>query len=560
VKSLITLLIVFLISSICFSQQQNAAAFSIEITQVNNATPPYLQSFVTASQNGQWLLIGGRTNGLHGFPGTAFDPPSFPAKYQNRYISVYDPVTDSLWIRSVYKDLPLSIADQLSSTNAESFQNGNTLYIVGGYGKDSLLSLSNKDSLVTFNKLTAINISKVINAVKTNSSIAPFIRQYADSRMEVTGGALKMIGADFYLVGGQLFSGQYITPSTAIQKYTNQIRKFDIADDGVNLSITNYSASTDTLNLHRRDLNVAPIISSQSGEEGLAVYGGVFKNDVTTWNNPLYISSKGFSMDSHFEQRFSQYTCPVISLYDSVSNKMSSLLMGGLSLYRFDKTLNKAVIDSCDLGEGLVPCIPYITDISVISKFADGSTRDSVLSVTYPGGLLIGTNAEIFLDKNLPVYDNGVIKYDNLKTRTFIGYIYGGIESPASNPGDLQTTSASNKIFKIYLTPGNITGVTASKSYLPGKFQLYQNYPNPFNPTTIIQYTIPATTRSGGSRISTLKVYDILGREVATLVNEEKSSGTYEVKFDGSKLGSGVYFYRMQAGGFDETKKLILIK
>ena len=147
-----------------------------------------------------------------------------------------------------------------------------------------------------------------------------------------------------------------------------------------------------------------------------------------------------------------------------------------------------------------------------------------------------------------------------MKTRTFIGYIYGGIESPASNPGELQTTSASNKIFKIYLTPGNITGVAASNSYLPEKFQLYQNYPNPFNPTTIIQYTIPATTRSGGSRISTLKVYDILGREVATLVNEEKSSGTYEVKFDGSKLGSGVYFYRMQAGGFDETKKLILIK
>ncbi len=89
---------------------------------------------------------------------------------------------------------------------------------------------------------------------------------------------------------------------------------------------------------------------------------------------------------------------------------------------------------------------------------------------------------------------------------------------------------------------------------LPSAFSLMQNYPNPFNPNTTIKFSIPH------SQFVTLKVYDILGREVATLVNEEKLHGNYEVKFDGSALPSGTYFYRLQAGIFSQTKKLLLLK
>ena len=92
-------------------------------------------------------------------------------------------------------------------------------------------------------------------------------------------------------------------------------------------------------------------------------------------------------------------------------------------------------------------------------------------------------------------------------------------------------------------------------------FSLAQNYPNPFNPSTKIEYSIPH------SSLVTLKVYDILGREVATLVNAEKQAGVYKVNFDGNGLSSGVYFYRIEAtpvggqsGNFVETKKLVLIK
>lgn len=89
---------------------------------------------------------------------------------------------------------------------------------------------------------------------------------------------------------------------------------------------------------------------------------------------------------------------------------------------------------------------------------------------------------------------------------------------------------------------------------IPNSFSLSQNYPNPFNPTTTIKYFIPQTS------IVNISIYDILGREVTKLVNEEKLPGNYEVNFSGSNLSSGVYLYRMQAGSFSQTKKLILIK
>jgi outer membrane protein assembly factor BamB len=99
------------------------------------------------------------------------------------------------------------------------------------------------------------------------------------------------------------------------------------------------------------------------------------------------------------------------------------------------------------------------------------------------------------------------------------------------------------------------TGVSAKPVPIPKSFSLSQNYPNPFNPTTVIRFDVP------GSSQVVLKVYSLFGQEVATLVNERKSAGSYEISFDaGSRLASGLYFYRMQAGNFTETKKLLLIK
>jgi CubicO group peptidase (beta-lactamase class C family) len=104
-----------------------------------------------------------------------------------------------------------------------------------------------------------------------------------------------------------------------------------------------------------------------------------------------------------------------------------------------------------------------------------------------------------------------------------------------------------------------ITGVE-DEIVMPSAFKLEQNYPNPFNPTTKITFAIPLLGGDERGGLVTLKVYDVLGNEVTTLVNENKPAGSYEVEFDASKLSSGVYFYQLKAGGFLETKKMLLLR
>ncbi|MBI4536177.1 MAG: T9SS type A sorting domain-containing protein [Ignavibacteriae bacterium] len=102
---------------------------------------------------------------------------------------------------------------------------------------------------------------------------------------------------------------------------------------------------------------------------------------------------------------------------------------------------------------------------------------------------------------------------------------------------------------------GTVTGVRIDRDPdVPASYSLAQNYPNPFNPSTSIEYTLPA------SETVTLKIYNLLGQEVKTLVNESQAPGRYTVRFDASSLSSGVYFYRLQAGQFSELKKMLLVK
>ena len=98
------------------------------------------------------------------------------------------------------------------------------------------------------------------------------------------------------------------------------------------------------------------------------------------------------------------------------------------------------------------------------------------------------------------------------------------------------------------------TLVGESKVNLPLHFSLGQNYPNPFNPSTTIRYSVPTAGKV------LIRVYNILGQDVATLVNTQQSAGTYNVIFDASRLASGMYFYRISSGNFVQVKKMLLLK
>jgi hypothetical protein len=99
-----------------------------------------------------------------------------------------------------------------------------------------------------------------------------------------------------------------------------------------------------------------------------------------------------------------------------------------------------------------------------------------------------------------------------------------------------------------------LVGTNNNQNNVPSAYNLSQNYPNPFNPVTKISYTLP---KAGNVK---LVVFDVLGREITTLVNDVKTAGTHVVSFDASSLSSGVYFYRINAGDFTSTKKMMLVK
>ncbi|HEX2786967.1 MAG TPA: T9SS type A sorting domain-containing protein [Ignavibacteria bacterium] len=547
--------------------QQLAVPFRVEVEQVSQLNAPTLQSYVYAQQNGKWLLMAGRTNGLHNFP-SPVNNSAFPTVFANKMMYVYDPVTDTRWSKNIYTDLPLGVADQLRATNLQYLVLGNMLYVVGGYGKDSALSSPGRDSMVTFPRLTAINISGAINAVINGTSIAPFVRSIIDTNMAVTGGKLRRLDNTFLLCVGQKFTGLYGFSGSGVQngvqKYTDEIRTFNIVDDGVNLSIANLSHITNPAILHRRDLNVVDVINNTTRLPELRLYGGVFTNDVSTWNNPVNVSLTSATQDNSFSQRFSHYDCANLGVYDSVYNRMSTVLFGGISLWTLDTLTNTPYIDTAGCGG---PCIPFINLISVITKYSNNSYKDSLLPIRFPQNKTLGSEMNFIIDTALPTYNNRVIKVNQLSNRTFVGYLYGGIDASAttsensfmhqmydkSKRGRGAGSTATSIIYKVYLTP-NVVSVQNISSIVPQKYSLHQNYPNPFNPVTKIGFQIP---KSGVVKIS---IYDITGKKISSLVNEQLNAGSYETIWNGDKFSSGVYYYTIEVNDFVETRKMLLVK
>ena len=172
------------------------------------------------------------------------------------------------------------------------------------------------------------------------------------------------------------------------------------------------------------------------------------------------------------------------------------------------------------------------------------SAHDTVVVTVYEDGL-----ATLFGQQR---------RYMKFLSKSATSSMYG-IYTITDNIG---LTAYQGEVFSLYLAGAVISGVQygvvshvpIADHGLPSRFDLSQNYPNPFNPTTTIKYELPKSSEV------TLSVYDVLGREVAVLVNEGRNAGVHEVKFDGSGFASGVYFYRLRAGDFVQTKRFVLLK
>ena len=256
------------------AQAQVANGYSISLEPLSITGFSGLQSYAKAQYQDKILLIGGRTDGLHRRQPFA----SFAASDNNTNIIVIAPATQQIWQTSI-NILPNNLKEQLQSTNMQFIQRENTLYLIGGYG----FSATANDHL-TYNKLTAVDIPNLINAVQNNQPIAPFFRQITNPIFALTGGQMGRIDSSFYLVGGQKFDGVYnpMGPTHGpgfSQEYSNQIRRFKIQDDGTSLRIYDVSTTTDSVNLHRRDYNMLPQIFSEN-RHGFTAFSGVFQANI----------------------------------------------------------------------------------------------------------------------------------------------------------------------------------------------------------------------------------------------------------------------------------------
>jgi hypothetical protein len=207
--------------------------------------------------------------------------------------------------------------------------------------------------------------------------------------------------------------------------------------------------------------------------------------------------------------------------------------------------------------------IPFTQNENILAGYEIGVYNQMGMNMLWEGGGcggMLNFNSNINYQLRYTDYEVGfsginentlLVKFWNQETENWVTF-----SNPVINTQNNTITLSSNVASNFIIITGNqiVSEGEGNDNNTVNDFVLKQNYPNPFNPSTTIKYSITS------SDFVTLKVYDVLGNEVATLINEEKPAGSYEVNFDATQLSSGIYFYTINASNFVETKKMILMK
>lgn len=451
---------------------------SVERYDMGTTPVPALHSFIAGEHDGQWVVIAGLTNGLHGFD---INQSTIPESKQNQHVWVIDPVAKTSWSRTLEAADPgsgLSVEQVLSLTpaNAQFAQMDDRLYMTGGYGDDDP---NDDNSRSTFNTLTAFDLPGLVDWAKGGSgTAADYIRQTTDpvnETFKITGGAMYVVDGKMQLVFGQDYEGRY--RGNLNGEYSKQVRTFSIDDDGTNLGFTLEGTSTPEEHFRRRDLNVYPTIVPETDgslSEGLTVLSGVFTETRGAWTVPIEIGADGVpvqidlgldpqnaggELDNEagvFKQGMNLYHSAKLGLFSEQDGSMHELLLGGITLQEY------LPADPGADASGFVTDnrLPNTNQISSVVRDASGSYQQHYIG-EYPelfaedgSRLRFGSNAEFFLADGIETYENGVIKFDELAGTTTVGYIYGGLIANAphvfGNPTGL--SSASGEVFAVVIT------------------------------------------------------------------------------------------------------------
>ncbi|MCS6916853.1 MAG: T9SS type A sorting domain-containing protein [Chitinophagales bacterium] len=487
--------------------------FQLLVTPVTGLTLPGLHSYAKAQHDHYWLLTGGRTDGLHSmFPNSAF-----PFEEQNHHFVVIDTQTWTYYSSPLHH-LPEVQRFSLATTNQQFVQDGNKLYVVGGYGFDSVGNVKK-----TFPVLNVITVDSLIaEVVSGGTNTAAYVRHVTDTFFAVTGGRLEKLDSVFLLIGGQYFAGQYTKLSSELftQRYTNAVCRFQLDENENGITLKNVFCTTDSVLLHRRDLNSCGWMTDD-GQQAVAAYGGVFRYDADLpYQWPIYVRTDSLWVDTAFEQQFSQYTCPVFCLYDSLTGNRYTVFLAGISLYDYDELSESKLLDTF---------VPFINDGSVLIHHADGSTEELVIGGLFPERGL--ANAEFFANPQVSRFANGVIRLHELNEPTLLGYAFGGINATAGNFG---FTYASNTVWRIWLIPGSYSaagGLTGPTHVFVAGDELWVILPP--NQQTLVA------------------LYDLHGRRIMQrmAIGERLNLGL-------KSLPSGIYVLRLEGSGGSQAYRI----
>lgn len=527
------ILLLFLTSSSYLFSQTSPFQIAIEPVDIDDLGG--LQSFAVGQHNGKWLLVGGRLDGLHRRQPWA----SFDLAGHNNQLIVVDPVSKQKWSAPL-TGLPISVQEQLSSTNLNFYQDGDYLYCIGGYGYSAT-----ENNHVTFANLTAIRVSETVNAVINNLDFSSAIRQIVDAEFQVTGGRLKKINNVYHLLGGQKFTGRYnpMNNPTFTQEYTNSIRRFTLSDNGTSLVVNHLPPYQDGVNLHRRDYNAEPQILP-NGQEGVTMFSGVFQPTIDLpFLNSVTIDSNGYAVDSNFQQFYNHYHCATLPLYSTINNEMHTVFFGGIA--QFYDSLGVLVQDNE---------VPFVKTIARVTRDASGNLSEYKLPLEMP--TYLGAGSEFIANENIAHFNNHVLKLDEITAdSTCVGYIFGGINSTEANifwSNNGTQSSASGQIFKVLLTNNtSSTYVHQLNTQSNGTLRM-RVYPNPNNGHLSISYYLNQPVDV------TLRITDSKGKIIdqTTIASSQKGLQSAYRKIKGKAL-KGIFFVTLATSYETATRKII---
>lgn len=397
----------------------------------------------------------------------------------------------------------------------------------------------------------------------------------------------KIVSANVTVVGQHCYVGY----ASAVNKNEGRLRRFSTADGAV-ANFPNGSAFTTVFTLASTDsVKEVVVASNQSFQNNRLYYAAITKTDSVKyfWNNPDGVvynkltstftdAEEGLDITWNDGFDFSQQ----YGLFGSYITKTGSIKIFGAPT--FSDTLKQTTNLFTGLANNFSSVSARNDTITAVFEYYAGVNKHNRYLVSYNGGTtwffgVVGDSTTTSETPDIAAGDGGVgiiyRYYTSPREGRFVWRPMAGTWSTPVKYTDHQPyfnkpaiEYLGNKKFGVvylswtspvtrgaYFDMNDMTvGIGDDLASSPSGFNLLQNYPNPFNPTTLISYQIP--TQSNVS----IKVYDALGNLVKVLVNEEKPVGTHQVEFNAEKLASGIYFYRIQAGSFTQTKKMLLVR